>query len=220
MAEQEFENTDEIKRLEKHAELIKKLLQKNVNDHTDTKNNLTYLSWAWAWQEFLMAQPDATYEIEFFEDENCKTKPYIEDPDFGVMVFTSVTAGGITRRMWLPVMDGANNSMKREAYNYSTKFGEKSVEAVSMFDINKTIMRCLTKNLAMFGLGLYIYAGEDLPIEIGEPCTKEQVEKMRELKINEPNVCKKFKVEKLEELSYQIAEFVINSKLKSLEKGE
>lgn len=223
MAEKDFETNEwveDLKRLEKHAELVKKLLQKNVNDRTDTKNNLTYLSWAWAWQEFLMVQPDATYEIKVFEDENGKLKPYIEDSDFGVMVFTSVTAGGVTRDMWLPVMDGANKSMKREAYNYSTKFGEKSVEAVSMFDINKTIMRCLTKNLAMFGLGLYIYAGEDLPIEIGEPCTKEQIEKMRELKINEPNVCKKFKVEKIEDLSYQVAEFVINSKLKSLEKGE
>jgi hypothetical protein len=220
MAEKDFEIQNEIERLEKHAELIKKLLQKNVNDHTDTKNNLTYLSWAWAWQEFLMAQPDATYDIKFFVDKDGRPKPYLEDSDFGIMVFTSVTAGGITRDMWLPVMDGANKSMKREAYNYSTKFGDKSVDAVSMFDINKTIMRCLTKNLAMFGLGLYIYAGEDLPIEIGEPCTKEQIEKMRELKINEPNVCKKFKVEKIEELTYQVAEFVINSKLKSLEKGE
>jgi hypothetical protein len=65
--------------------------------------------------------------------------------------------------MWLPVMDGKNKAMKREAYKYMTKFGEKSVEAFTMFDVNKAIMRCLTKNLAMFGLGLYIYAGEDLP---------------------------------------------------------
>jgi hypothetical protein len=53
--------------------------------------------------------------------------------------------------------------MKREAYTYKTKFAEKSVDAFDMFDVNKTLMRCLTKNLAMFGLALYLYAGEDLP---------------------------------------------------------
>jgi hypothetical protein len=65
--------------------------------------------------------------------------------------------------MWLPVMDGKNKSMKKTAYSYSTRFGDKQVDAATTFDINKTIMRCLVKNLAMFGLGIYIYAGEDLP---------------------------------------------------------
>jgi hypothetical protein len=63
-------------------------------------------------------------------------------------------------------MDNANKSMKLNAYTYQTRNGEKSVEAISMFDINKAVMRCLVKNLAMFGLGLYIYAGEDLPEDI------------------------------------------------------
>jgi len=65
--------------------------------------------------------------------------------------------------MWLPVMDGANKAMKNAPYSYTTRYGEKTVEAASMFDINKTLMRCLVKNLAMFGMGIYIYAGEDLP---------------------------------------------------------
>jgi len=61
-------------------------------------------------------------------------------------------------------MDGANKAQKSVEYKYNTKFnGEKTVEAATMFDINTAIMRCLTKNLALFGLGLYIYAGEDLP---------------------------------------------------------
>jgi NH3-dependent NAD+ synthetase len=60
-------------------------------------------------------------------------------------------------------MDGKNKSMKKVPYTYSTKYGDKTVEAATTFDINKTIMRCLVKNLAMFGLGIYIYAGEDLP---------------------------------------------------------
>jgi hypothetical protein len=79
------------------------------------------------------------------------------------MVMTSVTIQEQTLEMWLPVMDGANQAMKSEAYEYSTRYGVKTVDAATMFDINKTLMRCLTKNLAMFGLGLYIFAGEDLP---------------------------------------------------------
>lgn len=135
----------------------------DVNDKTEKKSNgsteLTYLSWAWAWQELKNKYPDATYEIEKFENN----LPYIYDEETGYMVFTKVTIEGITHEMWLPVMDGANKAMKAKPYTYKTKYGDKSVEAATMFDINKTIMRCLTKNLAMFGLGLYIYAGEDLP---------------------------------------------------------
>ena len=135
----------------------------NVNDKTEKKSNgsteLTYLSWAWAWQELKNKYPDATYEIEKFDNN----LPYIYDEETGYMVFTKVTIEGITHEMWLPVMDGANKAMKAKPYTYKTKYGDKSVEAATMFDINKTIMRCLTKNLAMFGLGLYIYAGEDLP---------------------------------------------------------
>ena len=80
------------------------------------------------------------------------------------MVFTSVTIEGLTHSMWLPVMDSSNKAMKSEGYTYDTKFKKDiSVEPATMFDVNKAIMRCLVKNLAMFGLGLYIYAGEDLP---------------------------------------------------------
>ena len=65
--------------------------------------------------------------------------------------------------MWLPVMDNNNYSMKNEPYEVVTKYGKRQVAAASMFDINKAYMRCLVKNLAMFGLGLYVYAGEDIP---------------------------------------------------------
>lgn len=203
-------------------ELFKKFIQLNVNEHTETKNDLTYLSWAWAWQETLKICPTATYEIKHFLDKDGVSRCYQYDPVLGYMVFTSVTINGLTREMWLPVMDGANKAMKHEKYEYVVGKGQnqytKCVEAATMFDINKTIMRCLTKNLAMFGCGIYIYAGEDLPIEIGEPITAKQIAKIRELKIIEPNVCKKFKVGSIEELSYQQAEFVINAKEKALEK--
>lgn len=147
------------------------LLGMNVNAYTEKKNGLTYLSWAKAWEEFVKVHPEATYEIDKDEHGKC----YFGDEDMGYMVYTSVTAGGITRSMWLFVMNGANKAMKIKPYTYLVKnwseskqqgkdvYDEKTVEAISMFDVNKTLMRCLTKNLAMFGLGLYIYNGEDLP---------------------------------------------------------
>ena len=125
----------------------------NVNEHVEKKDNLTYLSWAWAWSVTKKECPDASYTI--------LTTDY--DDDLGFMCHTSVTIEGQTLEMWLPVMDGKNKSMKKKAYSYATKYGDKQVDAATTFDINKTLMRCLVKNLAMFGLGIYIYAGEDLP---------------------------------------------------------
>lgn len=144
----------------------------NVNEYTEKKNGLTYLSWANAWAEVKKIYPDAQYTIKRFGN----SLPYVYDEDTGYMVFTDVTIEGLTYEMWLPVMDGANKSMKKTAYKYQTKYGEKTVEPATMFDINKTIMRCLVKNLAMFGLGLYIYAGEDLPETEKENTEKETQE--------------------------------------------
>lgn len=151
--------------------LFAKLFATNVNDHTEQKNGLTYLSWAWAWAEFKKVCPDATYEI--VKQEN--GLPYAYDPNTGYMVYTRVTACGVTHEMWLPVMDSGNNAMKAEPYEVSTKYKTYDVSAATMFDVNKAIMRCLTKNLAMFGLGLYIYAGEDLP----EDAAKKPAEPIR-----------------------------------------
>lgn len=160
----------------------------NVNGHTEKKSNgkteLTYLSWPWAWAEVKKRYPNAQYTV--WKDEN--GRPYAYDPLTGFMVYTSVVIGEVEHSMWLPVMDGANNAMKSEPYSYTvknsnfkwakqaedgkyydkygneqTEFITKTVAPATMFDVNKTIMRCLVKNLAMFGLGLYIYAGEDLP---------------------------------------------------------
>lgn len=130
----------------------------NVNGYTEKRDNLTYLSWSNAWAEVKKRYPEATYEIERFDN-----LPYVYDELTGYMVFTKVTIEGITHEMWLPVMDSKNKAMKAISYTYQTKYGEKTVDPATMFDINKTIMRCLTKNLAMFGLGLYVYSGEDLP---------------------------------------------------------
>lgn len=136
----------------------------DVNKYVEKKQGLSYLTWSFAWAEFKKVYPDATYEV--MKDENGRC--YFGDEEIGYMVYTKVTAGDLTYEMWLPVMDNANKSMKLNAYTYQTRSGEKTVEAISMFDINKTVMRCLVKNLAMFGLGLYIYSGEDLPEDIHE----------------------------------------------------
>ena len=139
---------------------FEKLSAINVNDKVEKKSNLTYLSWAWAWSEAKKSFPDASYRVISDISTN---KPYFYDDTLGYMVMTEVTIEGESLEMWLPVMDGANKSMLAQSYAYQTRYGEKTVDAATMFDINKTLMRCLVKNLAMFGLGIYIYAGEDLP---------------------------------------------------------
>ena len=137
------------------------LFEINVNDHTEKKKDLTYLSWPYAWAEVKKKYPNATYKIHLFGE---KQLPYVFDENVGYMVFTDVTINDLTHTMWLPVMDSANKTMKSTSYTYNTKLKKDIlVEAATMFDVNKTIMRCLVKNLAMFGLGLYIYSGEDLP---------------------------------------------------------
>lgn len=158
----------------------------NVNEHVEQKNGLTYLSWAWAWDTFKQACPDATYKI--IKTEN--GLPYFET-HAGAMVYTQVTANNETHEMWLPVMDNANNAMKSEPYTYTVRdwktkqMVDKKVDAFTMFDVNKTIMRCLVKNLAMFGLGLYIYSGEDIPQIEPEPV---DVEPMIELIMQAPDI--------------------------------
>jgi len=146
--------------MESKQSTFEKLSAINVNAKVEKKSGLTYLSWAWAWSEIKKSCPDATYKV--IVDPNTQ-KPYFYDENLGYMVMTEVRIEGQILEMWLPVMDGANKAMKAVPYSYTTRYGEKSVEAASMFDINKTLMRCLVKNLAMFGMGIYIYAGEDLP---------------------------------------------------------
>ena len=160
--------------MDEKKSVFTELFAVNVNEHTETKESggteLTYLSWPFAWAEVKKRYPGATYEI--VKQEN--GLPYVYDENTGYMVSTRVTINGVSHEMWLPVMDGANKAMKATAYQYKTRFGDKTVEAATMFDVNKAIMRCLVKNLAMFGLGLYIYAGEDLP-ESEQPPAPEPV---------------------------------------------
>lgn len=110
----------------------------NVGPHTEKKNGLTYLSWAWAWDQLLRQDPTADYD-------------YLEPKTFGgdtVMVYCIVTAFGIKRTAHLPVMDHRN----------------KAIANPDAFAINTAMQRALVKAIALHGLGLYIYAGEDVPL--------------------------------------------------------
>ena len=137
------------------------LLKINVNEHTEKKNGLTYLSWAWAWAEVLKVDPTANFEVgQFIHPDNPNlTVPY-QDIGGSCIVWVTVTIFGKPIKVQLPVLDYRN----------------KCIPAPNAFDINTSIMRCLTKGIAMHGLGLYIYAGEDLPMDAApEPVTVQPV---------------------------------------------
>lgn len=140
----------------------------NVNGKTEKKNGLTYLSWAWAWGEVKKLFPDANYTIY----ENADGWNYHTDGKT-CWVKTGVTINGIEHIEYLPVMDFKNKSIP--------------ANAVTSFDVNKTIQRSLTKAVARHGLGLYIYAGEDLPENDDSQVNTNPTQKEPEPK-PEPNV--------------------------------
>ena len=155
---------------ERRKAMFDALYSLDLSDKLERRENdkLSYLSWANAWAEFKRAYPNAEYRI--IKDPTTNL-PYFNDPNIGIMVYTEATADGQSYEMWLPVMDAKNKAMKEQPYTYQVydsykkTYIEKTVQAATMFDVNKAIMRCLVKNLAMFGLGLYVYAGEDLSNE-------------------------------------------------------
>ena len=122
---------------------IEMLLKKNVNEHVEKKNGLSYLSWAWAWAEALKADPKAFFRVEMFD---CKCYMEINGT---AMVFVTVTMFDKPMTCQLPVMDYRN----------------KAIPNPDAFAVNTAIMRCMTKALALHGLGLYLYSGEDVPEE-------------------------------------------------------
>ena len=121
----------------------------NVSDKTEKKNGLTYLSWAWAWGEIKKLFPDTTYKVYEREDGRI----YWDDGKTA-WVKVSVICNGIEHIEYLPIMDNRNKS--------------SPVENIDSFQVNTSIQRALTKAIGRHGLGLYIYAGEDLPEELSE----------------------------------------------------
>ena len=135
------------------------LSQVNVNEHTEEKMGLVYLSWAWAFGTLMEFYPEATFAFTEFGDQSHRTLA-----DGSAEVECTVTIGGLSRTMWLPVMDNRNNAVR----------GPNSRQ------VSDTKMRCLTKCLALWGLGHYIYGGEGLP--------QEPAKKVAKVKESEPEV--------------------------------
>lgn len=182
----------------------------NVNEHTEQRNGLTYLSWAWAWAEVKKRYPGATYTIY----ENTDGLFYHTD-GMTAWVKTGVTIEGLEHIEYLPVMDFKNKSIP--------------LEKITSFDVNKAIQRSLTKALARHGMGLYIYAGEDLPEEekkakdeerkAQEEVAKQKIdevkvnalrEKMKADKVDEAALLTICKLEKLEDMTEAVFRNVID----------
>lgn len=176
----------------------------NVGDKIEKKNGLSYLSWAWAWGEVKKIFPDATYTIY----ENAQGWCYHTDGKT-CWVKTGVTVNGIEHIEYLPVMDFKNKSIP--------------ADAVTSFDVNKAIQRSLTKAVARHGLGLYIYAGEDLP-ESDKPTNKkltdEQYDMISDLFTDDKSLSamkKYFNVKDINELTEEQAAKAIAQRKKTLE---
>ncbi|MBQ0074154.1 MAG: DUF1071 domain-containing protein [Prevotella sp.] len=144
----------------------------DMSDKVEKRNDLTYLSWANAISEFRKAYPSAEYHIV----KNPNTGlPYFVDPAIGIICFVEIEVDGVKSEAWLPVMSSANKALKLESYTYQAwdsykkQYVEKTVPAATMTDINKTLMRTLTKAIALStGIGMYIFQGEDFPEKASE----------------------------------------------------
>lgn len=207
-------------------EIQNKLLSTIVTDKLELKednrgNKLSYLSWASAWNIVLKVCPTASYEVLTFGEEQL---PY-QKSELGYMVWTQITIEGVTKKMWLPVMDYRNEAMMDAPRKIQTKKGEITIAPADMNDINKTIMRCLVKNLAMFGLGLNVYKGEDLP-DVDEerqavPTPKEHCEECgREIKDHGPYTAEKIMSVSMQKYGKKLCFDCSVAKKSSTTKGE
>lgn len=135
----------------------------NVSGKTEKKNGLTYLSWAYAWGELCKVYPTATYKVHERDTQWGPCNYFTDGRTAWVKV--SVTIGDLTHTEMLPIMDYRNKSIP--------------LDKVTSCDANKAIQRCITKAVARFGLGLYVYAGEDLPssVEYSDPIQAQPVVK-------------------------------------------
>lgn len=158
--------------------LFEKLNKVNVNEKTEKKGKFTYLSWAFAWGELKKVAPDAKVTVYHNEQDNM---PYFKS-EAGVLVKVGVEVDGIEHISYLPLMDFKNKSIHHEDFD--------------MMDVNKAIQRATVKAIGLHGLGLYIYAGEDLPEDEqdGEPkktSTRKKKEEPKEKKTRDRTRAKK-----------------------------
>tara|TARA_R100000656_G_scaffold13329_1_gene13684 strand:- start:297 stop:869 length:573 start_codon:yes stop_codon:yes gene_type:complete len=149
--------------MSKEKNVFEQLDKINVNEYTQKKGQFTYLSWAWGVRELLKIAPDATWEVHEYPHGNGETQsPYMRT-GAGCFVKVTLTVNGIDRTQVHPVLDHRNQTIKEP----------------NAFQINTSIQRCLAKAIALHGLGLYIYAGEDLP-EVPE-LSKNQVKEILDM---------------------------------------
>jgi hypothetical protein len=188
----------ETKKETKKKNYFEELNSINVSDKTEQKNGLTYLSWAWAWGEVKKLYPDANYKI-YETETGCI---YWTDGKTA-WVKTGVTINNIEHIEYLPVMDYKNKSIL--------------IENITSFDVNKAIQRSLTKAVARHGLGLYIYAGEDLPED-----NKKELETLREKIKSYPNAIEVMKKinKKLSECNEEELKKIISYLEKESKKGD
>lgn len=173
----------------------------DVSSKVEKKNGLSYLSWAWAWGELKKRFPNAQYKIYENTLPNGFIVNYFTDGKT-CWVKTGVIINDIEHIEELPVMDYKNKSI--------------SFDNVTSFDVNKAIQRSLTKAVARHGLGLYIYAGEDLPEQQIEYITDEQIKQINKLGVKIPDLCVYYKIKDIKELTKIQAEQVIKLKMKSV----
>ena len=166
----------------------------NVNEYTEKKGKFTYLSWTYAVRELLRVAPNATWIIHEYEcssESGVTLQPYMKT-DAGYFVKVTVIIDDISRTQVHPVLDNRNQSLKQP----------------NAFQINTSIQRCLAKAIALHGLGIYIYAGEDLP-EPPKPLSSEQKENIHILlsnlndKVKIKEIKDKIKSEEINEWNYK-----------------
>ena len=169
----------------------------DVSDYVETKGGavkLNYLSWAYAWGEIKKRYPTANYTVY----ENNDGWNYFTDGRTA-WVKTGVTINGLEHIEYLPVMNNSNKSIP--------------LKDITSFDVNKAIQRSITKAIARHGLGLYIYAGEDLPIDTPKeeplPVTAEQLNCFEELGVKLDGVLKKYGIKQITQLTMDEANEII-----------
>ena len=171
----------------------------DVSAKIEQKNGLNFLSWAWAWGTLMEYYPQAEYSFQ---------EPAEAAADGSVMVYCTVTIDGLSRQMWLPVMDYKN----------------RAIPNPNAFQVNTAKMRCLVKCLAMWGLGHYIYAGEDIntaesdkeaermkqePAKLNAKTLEEIIKLIATTGADEKEFLKYFRVERISDLSQDHAEIAL-----------
>ena len=197
------EEMKEVKKETKEKNYFEVLNNINVQDKVEKKNGLSYLSWAWAWGEIKKLHPTANYVIYERETEYGAVNYFTDGRT--AWVKTGVIVNDIEHIEELPVMDFKNKSIL--------------LENITSFDVNKAIQRSLTKAVARHGLGLYIYAGEDLPEEEARrTITEEQIKIIKKLipanKMDD--MITYYKIKKLEDMLFVDAEELIKRKTKKV----